>query len=318
MSREPEETKRDSGNVAAAGTSTPPPSGSEIVRGAVPKDDDRNLVAIEKDFDFEDRVWFYWSKYRTWVLATLVGLFLAVLFVTGYAAWQASRQTALQEDFQQATTIEQKIEFASNHTGAPLAGAALLEVAHSAYAENNYESAAQHYADAKASLTDTRLLGVARLGEAVSQIKLGDTEAGRANLETIFRDPSLLNSVRHEAGHHLAALYMGEGNFVQARSTLSSIRDIGIIPNAPWKQQATALLQQHPDLATIEAAEAATRAHANAPATSTPTTTVEETAPTAAAILEAAEVVEETVEDVTGLLDSDADTPPPAQPQPAE
>ncbi len=266
MTRDPESKKPDDGNVAEARDDTKPaPTGSEIVRGAAAQDDDRNLVAIEKDFEFEDRVWYYWQKYRAWVLATVVGLFLAVLVVTGYSAWQLSQQESLQADFQEATTNEARLEFGRANADSALGGVALLQVAHSTYAERDYETAAAQYGEAREALRDTRFFGVARLGEAMSQLKQGNAELARANLETIFRDPVVINSVRREAGFHLGTLYLGEGDFVNARATLLSLRDIGVVDSAPWKIAANELLQNHPEMISAEIAEQATRARATAP-----------------------------------------------------
>ncbi|MGF1447984.1 MAG: tetratricopeptide repeat protein [Opitutales bacterium] len=274
MTRDPESKKPDDGNAAATrDDGPPPPSGSEIVRGAAAQDD-RNLVAIEKDFDFEDRIWFYWQKYRGWVLATVVALFLAVLAVTGYSAWQTSQQEALEAGFQEATTNEARLEFGRANVDSALGGVALLQVAHSTFAERDWETAAAQYAEAKEALRQTQFFGVARLGEAMSYLKQGDAELARANLESIFRDPVVLNSIRREAGFHLGTLFLGEGDFVNARTTFLSLRDIGVVPNTPWKAAANELLQGHPELISAEIAEQATRARATQaeqPSASAPT-----------------------------------------------
>ncbi len=211
------------------------------------KSDDRNLVASEDSQTgptIEDRLFAYWQQNR----AVVLGLIIVVLLViVGREVWkyaQASRESNTREAYGQATTTEERLAFASEHPGHPLAGAALLAVADESYTHREYAQAARQYAEATRSLTEPALAARARLGQGIAALQSDNAAEGASALEALADDARAPESLRLEALFHLAAGADASGDHEKARGYLDKLDALN--PAGIWAGRAASLRARLP------------------------------------------------------------------------
>lgn len=211
-------------------------------RGKTTEGDDRNLVAAassESGLDFETWVIDFWQKNRKTILtAIMVGLIIVVGLQLSRIV-SVRRQAAISEDYAAAETDEARLEFAESHRGHPLAGAAFLTLADGAYAQGDYNEAAELYESAAGSLDIPALAFRAQLGQAVSLIQSGLNSKGEPLLEALAADEGATETIRAEALYHLASLALGAGDPEVAVGFLDQIEELA--PVGVWANRASSL-----------------------------------------------------------------------------
>jgi hypothetical protein len=203
--------------------------------------DDRNLVPADATggATFEDRMLELWKKQRATILGTLVVLAGVLVGLSVFRMLQARREAEISAAFGRATTADEKRAFANEHSGHPLAGLALLAVADEAYRDMRYDDAARDYAAAARALEDPLFAGRARIGEAVSKYKGGQTAEGERLLTQLSEDTTVLLSHRAQALYELATFAAGAGDHAKALTAIDKLRALD--PENYWAGRATAL-----------------------------------------------------------------------------
>ena len=102
--------------------------------------DDRNLVGVEGGYegaDFEERILLFWENYRRIIIGTVAVVFSVVLVYQLTVYLDERRESALRAAYQLAEDREERLAFAKEHAGHPLAGFAYLEVANEKFPVRN-------------------------------------------------------------------------------------------------------------------------------------------------------------------------------------
>lgn len=180
-----------------------------------PAADERNLVAkreLDKALPPEERIKLWWEKNRA---ALAAGAILALIVVAGFQGLRLYRQAHDNRVQQAWTAIENaadRLAFAEENAGHPLAGLAWLQLADEQYRGDNFAQARDYYRNAVEALSEPVFLGRARLGSAMATAKAGDRESAKTQLETLARDPRGFHAIRAEAAYHRAILAIEERN----------------------------------------------------------------------------------------------------------
>lgn len=210
-----------------------------------PSGDDRNLVDIDEAFaeaDFEDRMWLFWNKNKTGIIAGVVILILGVIGINTYRLLEAKQHAAMQEEYSAAIGDTEKLKaFGASNADAPLGGLALLEAADAQYAAGDFAAAISLYQQSLVPLQNSVVVGRARLGVAMAQIKAGQADAGKNTLREILATEALLAAVRAEAAVRLAQLELADGNRDAAKQLLDRVAKMSNVEY--WQNNAKALLQ---------------------------------------------------------------------------
>jgi predicted negative regulator of RcsB-dependent stress response len=222
------------------------------------KGDERNVVAVDPtapQATLEERLTEIWTENRTFILA---GIVLVIVAIIGRYAWDshvAAKQREIQAAFGLAETAEAKVAFARDYADSPLAGVALVGAADEAYTKAEYSVAGQRYAQAAAVLKDPVILSRARLGEAMCALQGGSTSKGEELLRKVGGDATAAEAIRAEAWYHLAAHLRDTGNVAGAREAIAKVSEVS--PRGMWTMRAAGLAAKLP-AETAAAAPAAT------------------------------------------------------------
>lgn len=191
--------------------------------------DDRNLVLVDDDFeeaDFEERMWLFWNRNKQAIVTGIAATFIAIFGVYGYQEYLRGKLEATQQAYMNATTPEEKTEFAKQHSENILAGIATLQLADEAYQAEDYARAAELYEQAIKTL-DTQTAGPrAKLGLGVSLAKQGENDRAIQTLESLLDDPESIAAIKAEAAYHLAVLSLGDEDYETARHKLEYITSL--------------------------------------------------------------------------------------------
>ncbi|WP_309384529.1 tetratricopeptide repeat protein [Cerasicoccus frondis] len=209
------------------------------------KGDDRNIVEIDDAFaeaDLEDRAWLYWQNNKGTIIAAIVIAILGVVGVNTWKMMQANQVTSLQEEYSQAVGDAEKLQaFGAANGEAKLGGIALLKAADDKYAAGDYDSAIGLYQQSLTPLKETIIVGRARLGVGMSQIKAGQADAGKNTLSAIIESSNILAAIRAEAALEVAQLELAAGNRDAAQKLLQKVSDMENVTY--WKSMAQSLMR---------------------------------------------------------------------------
>lgn len=206
-----------------------------------PESDERNIVGAEQVNvqDLEDQLYMIWEKNKGLILGG-VGFVFAVFFgFQGMQYFEKSAVSGQQERYQAADTPSEKLAFAEDDSGEPLAGLAAKELADDAYAEGNFAQAEALYRDAATS-TIAPLKDAATLGMAIAQQAQGNLSDAKTTLESLANSETAANAA--EAQYRLALIAKEEGDLETARSLIEAIPDEAQF----WKARARSLEQELP------------------------------------------------------------------------
>ncbi len=218
--------------------------------------DDRNLVLVDEDFqdaDFEDRVWLYWQRHGKKTVAIAVLVFLAIIGTIVYVEVGKMRLAALQNEFANAQTTEQKLAFAAANTSDTIAGTAYFAAGNELFSAEKYSEAAEAYGNAARVFSreeKTASMGArAQIAQASALARAKDGLApALALLKTLAGTPSADPLYRGQAMYALAAEALSAGNLAEARLWLNEI-ERALPPQNVWRPQAQVLIEIEPKLA---------------------------------------------------------------------
>jgi len=190
---------------------------------------------------FEQRLNAFWAKNRKLVFLFCAVVVVAIAAREGLAISAAQSRERLAQNYAvAAATPEGLRRFAQDNAGLPLGGVAWLQVADKAYAADNFSEAVSAYEQSLKGLAKgSALANRAALGLAVSQLKSGAEEQGRAGLAVLADNAGVSVAVRAEAAYHLAlfAHVAGEQEaFAQRAAQLAQID-----PTSLWNQRLLSL-----------------------------------------------------------------------------
>lgn len=195
-------------------------------------------VALQSTFETTMRA--FWEKNRNGILVLCVAILLGIIAREGWQWYAAARDRGVQEAYALAGSEAGKLaKFAADHSGHPLAGAALLLLADKKFEARDFRAAAEAYEKAGAAVALDALVGRAKLGSAVSKLAAGDQAAGEAALKAVQGAVALPKAIRTEAGYHLATLAVEAGNKEEAIKRIEEISQLD--PTGPWAQRSVGL-----------------------------------------------------------------------------
>jgi predicted negative regulator of RcsB-dependent stress response len=168
--------------------------------------DERNLVDAEEseELSIEDRIHMYWVENKAFISGCITILALVIIGINGMRIYASHAESKIQGAYAEAMANDTLEAFAKDYSDKSLGGLAALDVADAAYADDDYEKAAELYALAADALNADLLVGRANLGLAFSLYYKGDTGGGLSQLKAIASDTSLSEAIRSEAAYHLA------------------------------------------------------------------------------------------------------------------
>ena len=205
---------------------------------------------------FEVHVHEYWAKNRGMILMVLTGVVVAIIGWQGWQHFAAVREQNVRDEYAKIGDQTAKLPaFVEAHSGHSLAGVARLRLADEKYTAGDYKSAGSLYVKAAEGLQNDILLGRAKLGAAVSQLKAGDQTAGEAALKALSADTAVNAGARAEAAYHLATIALDAGKTDEAKKFADEVSKIEA--TGPWAQRAAMLLASLPFSAAPSAAPAA-------------------------------------------------------------
>ncbi len=199
--------------------------------------DERNLIDLENSasLSFEDRVNIYWKENQSFLFGCV---FILLLIIVGYQSMRIvkeQKEVALQDEYSEADADGALAEFAQTHSEKVLGGFAALKIADEAYADENYEEAAQFYDIAVSVLEEPILAGRARIGQAFAIYYSGNVEEGLARLNAVASDNNLAEAIRAEAAYHLAVEAHTAGHIDEFSSYAEQINNSNFA--GQWQQR---------------------------------------------------------------------------------
>ncbi len=199
----------------------------EEVEAAVSQADERKTVVLDEDLEgveFEDKMWLYWKRNKTFIITSIALAFAIVIGVQSFKMYVASAKTALANKYAQANTPAELEKFASENSGKTLAGVALLQNADTLYADGKYVESQKAYDNSQKELSGTVLEGRAMLGAAAS-VLAQDLKKGIDALKSVYSNTSIDATYNAQAGYLLGLAYRQVGNIDEAKSTLKKISE---------------------------------------------------------------------------------------------
>ncbi len=194
---------------------------------AVSAVDERKTVVLDEDLEgveFEDKMWLYWKRNKTFIITSIVMAFAIVIGVQSFKMYRASAKKELAAAYAAAITPEQLEKFAEKNSGKTLAGVALLQNADSLYAEGKYVEAQKAYENSQKTLNGTVFEGRALLGVAAS-VCAQDTSKGIDALKSVFENKTIDASYSAQAGYLLGLSYRQVGKLNEAKAILKKVSE---------------------------------------------------------------------------------------------
>lgn len=223
-----------------------------------PKADERNIVAVDPSYEgasLEDQLFLFWHNYRKVILIVCA---LAVLALAGWAilTWvQERREARINEEFQQATSMDELKAFADRNAPHELAGVAYLRAADYHFENGEFGDAASFYEQAATHLEDPALEGRASIGRGVA-LALADQQNEALNhFEAVARNSDNFGAIRAEAHYHAAGLAVELDQISTAHDHIERVLELD--RSQMWSARAMGLRRTLPDPEEETAAEPA-------------------------------------------------------------
>lgn len=209
------------------------------------KDDDRNLVLVDDDFkdaDLDERLWLYWQRNKTTIIAGIIAAFVVVVGMETVTYLRARTLEKERMAYLAASESGSLNAFAQAHAERPLGGVVWLQEADEAYTNGHFEEAAGLYEKAIAALEQTPLGLRARIGQGLSLYKGGNVSSARNALAQVFQAEEALDTQRAEAHYHLAVIALEQGDTELAGTHLDAIGQLAY--TNLWAMKAQGIRQQ--------------------------------------------------------------------------
>lgn len=186
--------------------------------------------------DLEDRFNDFWKRNGPTLFGAIVLIGVVVLGYQIYGYVQDRAADRRSAEFGALTTSAEKLEFAESHSRTQLGGLAFLAIADEAYAAENFADALARYEAALEGLKASPIASRARLGVAMSRLRLDDSQVP-AELDLLARDPGGLIPIRAEAAYLLASAHLTAGDTDQARRALDLLATFDEAPQWQYRGQ---------------------------------------------------------------------------------
>lgn len=201
---------------------------AEDVEVLVPSSDERKTVILDEDFEgleFEDKVWLYWKRNKSFIIASIVAMFVAIFAVQSWKVLKERRAAEISDAYAAASNIQELEDFAKKYPSEKLAGVSLIDAADLSYSNKDYAKSRLLYKNAASSLSGDILFGRALLGEAMSAFNASGAAEGKSLLKAVYENPSVQAAYRANAAYNLALAEISEGNFDAAKKILTSVSE---------------------------------------------------------------------------------------------
>ncbi len=202
---------------------------------------------LPPDADLEDRFNDFWKRNGP---AIFLAIAVIAIVVTGYQTIEyfgERREAAVRSEFGEVMGDPAAlVSFAQEHEGRSIGGMAYLMLANDEYAQARYRAAADHYHKAAEALVETPIVGRARLGAAMSLMKLGQFAEGEAILQDLAGNQAIPGVVRAEAAYNLGVAYWERENYEALSEQLDFIEDME--ESGYWGFRAMQLRERIPQL----------------------------------------------------------------------
>lgn len=211
----------------------------------IPSSDERKTVILDEDFEgleFEDKVWLYWKRNKSFIIFTVVAMFIAVFAVQAWKVLQSQREAEIAEAYASASSVQDFEDFAKKYSSERISGVALIDAADMSYSAKEYAKARELYKNASSLLSGDVLFGRALLGEAMSALNSAGIKEGRSLLKNVYENPSVQGAYRANAGYNMALAEISSGDLETGKKLLVSISENADAGN--WAQLASAKLAE--------------------------------------------------------------------------
>ena len=205
-------------NKRAAGIENP-------IEGIVPESDERKTVVLDEDLEgveFEDRVWLYWKRNKTFLLTSIALAFAVVIGVQSYKMYRAKARSDLAAAYCAAATPEQLAQFAAKNSGKALAGVALLQNGDTFYSEGKFAEAQKAYDAAAKPLAGTELEGRALIGAAAC-VCAQDASKGAEAFKAVFENKNIDAAYSAQAGYLFGLACRKVGKTAEAKDAFKKV-----------------------------------------------------------------------------------------------
>ena len=193
---------------------------------------------------FDERFRQAWERNANAIYAAC-GIVIAGILAKG--AWDylvAQKEIGTRKEYAACNSTEAFRAFAASHAGHPLAGVADLRVADNAYGLGHFADAVAGYERAIGELPASPFQSRAKLGLAIAQAQSGRAADAQAGLRQILNDPNQLNTIRCEAGYHLAEVAFAAGRAEEVQRLAEQLMQID--PSSAFAERAFALRAEMP------------------------------------------------------------------------
>jgi tetratricopeptide (TPR) repeat protein len=151
------------------------------------------------------------------ILLVLIGKELVLYYID-------QREKATGAEFATAGSDQPKLRaFIAAHPDHKLTGLAWLALGDAAFKDTKYADATAAYSKAVTATAGSVFAGRARLWEAFSQARNGDSAKAEASLKAILSDPAMTPATRAEARYHLGVIAAEAGRYEEARKLLDEV-----------------------------------------------------------------------------------------------
>jgi len=188
---------------------------------------------------FEYRLHKFWENYANAIYLFCAIVLIAIIGKGGYDFYAVRHENEIGADYAAASTNDKLRAFAAAHPGHQLAGVARLRLGDEAFTAGNFTQAATEYQTATEALKTGPFAGRARLGNAVSKLRTGQTGEAESQLKQLSNDASQMKAVRAEAAYQLASEAAGAGRNDEALKYLDQVMTIE--QAGTWAQRALML-----------------------------------------------------------------------------
>lgn len=190
---------------------------------------------LHPDGALDDPIHEFWTEHGKSIITGAVILVLGTALIFGVRAYRQIQEQTVRAAYTEAIADNNLAGFATDNTGHKLAGVAAMQVANRAYAEQDWEKAAEFYQISVDSLGRSQISGKARLGLGVTLSKLGNTEQSERVLRALAEDNRAMISSRATALYNLAILYFSQNEVDKFSNAYEKLSELD--PRSYWQDK---------------------------------------------------------------------------------
>ena len=198
---------------------------------------------LPPDADMEERFTEFFRRNGTSLFGAIALAAVVVVGTMTYRHLQERSEIKTQEAFRAAQNDEAALTaFAQDNDDHQLGAIANFQLANLQYGKGEYRQALEHYQIAAEELTQAPYAERARMGMAMAQLQLGESENAIAMLQQIANTQGYLDTTRGEAAYHMAVYYWQNKDAEGMQSALDLLS--GIEGAGMWAMRGDTLAEQ--------------------------------------------------------------------------